>query len=443
MTDSVAVFIPGYRLTDSATGAPIVGATIAFYDAGTTNPKTVYSDSTLLTAIGTSVITDALGCPTSDGSTKTDVFVGTSPYKVVISNASAVVIETKDNRPGAVVSASSVNTAVTALFPVVTKSLNYTVLQADQNTTFKVNCTSGDVTLTLPSAVAGAVTATGNVSAAGWKIKVAHAGTANQVLLVVASGSGQTISEGSKSFGGGYALAVNGEDIEIASDGGNWLVSSHTAPFVKLAQGVIPITSRLATSPGSPVQGALYILTGTGGSWSTFSSSDIAQYTGVGWINFTPYTDCGWIAYNAADDRNYQFVNSAWVAQPLSTPATQTTMEAATAGTPVTADMQQFHPSAPKVWGQVTVSGGTPTMNGSYNMTSITDAGVGLLTITIATDFSSAAWAAAASIVDTTVQQTIRLSTQSAGATQAACEAVSGGSLRDPGGYFWSGMGDQ
>lgn len=384
MTDSVAVFPPGYRLTDSSTGEPISGATISFYNAGTTAPKTVYADKDLLTALGTSVTTDSLGCPTSDGSTKTDVFVGTEDYKITIADAADVVIETKDNRPGATVSASSSDVSVTATFPVVSKSANYSVLAADQNTTFAVNCSSGDVTLTLPSAV---------TVGTGWKIKVQHAGSANQALIAVASASGQTISEGSKSFGAGYALTLNGEDIEIASDGGNWRVASHTSPFIKVAQGIIPITSQVSTSPGSPVQGALYLLTGTGGSFSTFAANDIAQYTSVGWVNFTPYTDCGWRVYVADEDRDYQYVNSAWIAQPLSTPATQSTMEAATAGTPVTADMQQFHPASPKCWLEATVSGGTPTLAISYNITSISDVGTGILGVTIATDFSSSAFA--------------------------------------------------
>lgn len=58
----------------------------------------------------------------------------------------------------------------------------------------------------------------------------------------------------------------------------------------------------------------------------------------------------------------------------------------------VTPGVQQFHPSAAKFWAFVTVSGGTPTLAVSYNVTSITDTGLGQLTVTIGTDFSSANW---------------------------------------------------
>jgi len=452
MTDSVAVFPPGYRLTDSDTGAPISGATISFYDAGTTTPRTVYGTKDLdqdanPVELGTSVTTDALGRPTSDGTTPTDIFVGTSPYKVVIQDGDGVTIETKDNRPGAVVSASSVDVSVTATFPVVTKSANYTVLATDQNTTFAINCSSADVTLTLPSAV--------DVGD-GWKIKVQHAGSANQSLLAVKSGSGQIISEGSKSFGGAYALGLNGEDIEITSDGGNWRVSSHTTPFIKLAQGVIPITDRVSSPPGSPVQGALYILTGTSGDFSTFTSGDIVQYTGAGWINFTPYTDCGWIAYVADENLYYTYQDSAWVGGATASnvgmlrTATQSDQETATSTTVAVAPgTQQSHPGHPKVWGKTT-GGGSPALAASYNMTSITDVGTGSLSITIATDFSGANWCATVNwgnSGNSAVPRTTEVNSMTAGGAGLVCRYANNGSENgngaDPSEWYWSGLGDQ
>ena len=59
----------------------------------------------------------------------------------------------------------------------------------------------------------------------------------------------------------------------------------------------------------------------------------------------------------------------------------------------VTPGRQHFHASAAKCTGNVTVSGGTPTLQSSYNVTSITDTAVGNVLITIATDFSSANYA--------------------------------------------------
>lgn len=70
MADSTAVFPPGFRVTDSITGAALSGAVIRFYDAETTTPKIVYADSDLLTELGTSVTCDSLGYPTSNGTRK-------------------------------------------------------------------------------------------------------------------------------------------------------------------------------------------------------------------------------------------------------------------------------------------------------------------------------------------------------------------------------------
>jgi len=446
MADSKYVFAPGERLTDDATGAPLIGATIYFYDAGTTTPRTVYATADLdqgdnPASLGTSVVTDSLGYPTSDGSTRTLIYVGTAPYKLVIKDENDVTIVTHDNIPGAVVSASSVDVSVTATFPVVTKSLDYTVDADDQNSTFLVNCSSGDVTLTLPSA-------TDDDIPNGWKIKVQHAGSANQAIVQVKSGSSQNIYEGTKTYGGSsFALALNGEDCEITADGGNWRVSSHTLPFPKVS--IIPVVDRASTSPGTPQAGAFYLLTGVGGDFSTFTSGDIVQYTGAGWVNWTPPTDCGWIAYVQDENQYYTYQDSAWVAGATSSNAgmvkmaTQTLQEAASDNTvAVTPGTQQFHPSAVKVWGYA--DGGTsPSLSASYNMTSITDGGTGLLSINIATDFSGVNYASMINIsINSNAGMAAGTATHSAGQWSVGAWTYAN-NLSDPPSWSWMLAGDQ
>ena len=56
------------------------------------------------------------------------------------------------------------------------------------------------------------------------------------------------------------------------------------------------------------------------------------------------------------------------------------------------------HNGMAKFWADVSHSAATPTLSASYNVTSITDEGAGDLTITIATDFSSANWACVTTI---------------------------------------------
>lgn len=390
MADSIAVFSPGFRLTDSDTGAPISGAVIRFFDAGTTTPRTVYADQDLLTALGTSVTTDSLGYPTSSGTTKTIVYVDTASYKVTVEDSDAVVLATHDNVKGALdTTGFGGSGAVTASFPVVTKSLDYSVVAGDQNKLIAVNCSSGDVTLTLPSAVT-----VGN----GWAVRVQHAGSANQALL--ATVSSQTISEGAKSFGTSFALALDGEELLIISDGGNWRVTEHTNPHVKVGSLIMPIIDRVSAAPGTPVQGGLYLVSSA---YSTFSTGDIIQYTGASYIAFTPYTDCGWTVWVADEDLYYHFRGTAWLAESASDTmrgtieiAVQSEMETATDTVrAVPPGRQQFHPSACKCWGKFNGSG-TVSLDASYNTTSLTDNGTGKYTIAIATDMSSANYAALA-----------------------------------------------
>ena len=72
--------------------------------------------------------------------------------------------------------------------------------------------------------------------------------------------------------------------------------------------------------------------------------------------------------------------------------ATQAAVEAETnENTYVPPDLIKNSPGVAKVWGYVTYSGGTPTLaSPSYNVTSITDTGTGILTVTVDTDFADA-----------------------------------------------------
>lgn len=57
--------VPGLWPVFDANGDPVSGATILFYEPGTTTPKAVYSSSTLSTSLGTQLTTNAGGEPTT------------------------------------------------------------------------------------------------------------------------------------------------------------------------------------------------------------------------------------------------------------------------------------------------------------------------------------------------------------------------------------------
>jgi len=112
---------------------------------------------------------------------------------------------------------------------------------------------------------------------------------------------------------------------------------------------------------------------------------------------------------------------------------------------------QHFHPGHPKCWGKASVAGGTPTLNVSYNVTSITDTNTDQLTVTIANDFSTAHYAMQVSIEasTTTLSATttslavfIRNATLLAGSfIIQACE-FDVGAATDPSSWHWTGCGD-
>lgn len=439
MVDSVAVFPVGFRLTNNTTGAPLSGAVIKFFDAETTNPKTVYADKDLETALGTSVTTDSLGAPTSDGSTKTAVFLGTASYKIRIETSAGVLIEEKDNQVGAFVSGTGDGGDVVATRPVETKSLDYTILDADEGKIFVANTSGGDVIFTLPSAVT-----VGN----GWFCTIQHAGSANQA--VIATVSSQTLSSGATSYGAQFALAESGEEVTVVSNGGNWRLVGHVSPLLKRGQGVLTIVDRLGAAPGSPVEGALYISTGSA-TWGSTSvaNHDVVMHTYDGnYVKFTPPTDCGWVAFVQDEDEDYQFQDSSWVSKTASRAASQSDQETGTSTTKyVTPAVQHNHPSAAKFWAYVTVAAGTPTLQTSYNVTSITDSGAGLLTVTIGTDFSSVNWCCVGMAGPGSGNlPSVTANAQDAGSVQLRCQVVtgafSGTNNADPDWWNVIGFGD-
>lgn len=143
-------------------------------------------------------------------------------------------------------------------------------------------------------------------------------------------------------------------------------------------------------------------------------------------------------------------------AEIINRAATQAEQETGTAVDKiVTPGRQQYHPSACKCWGQASYSGGVPTLDVSYNMTSITDAGTGNLDVTIATDFSVDLYATLATSMNVAVgggnlieETSIESGSSTAGAiTLRHYVATAAGdttkAASDPINFNWAFFGDQ
>jgi hypothetical protein len=123
--------------------------------------------------------------------------------------------------------------------------------------------------------------------------------------------------------------------------------------------------------------------------------------------------------------------------------ATQAEQEAGTStAAAVTPGRQQYHPSAAKAWIKCDAAG---VIQASHNITSITDDGVGLITVTIGTDFSSASYAVVASNKDDSTADQARITNitaQLAGAFSAKTVNHTPAKV-DPVNWYFSCYGDQ
>lgn len=121
------------------------------------------------------------------------------------------------------------------------------------------------------------------------------------------------------------------------------------------------------------------------------------------------------------------------------TAATQAEMEAASSTTVfATPGRTQYHPGVAKCWGNFDWAGGT---NASHNITSTTDSGVGRVTVTIATDFSSAAWDCNVDVEYTAAQSPI-YNSQAAGTVELR-NYDAAGTIFDVTDISFAGHGDQ
>ena len=215
-------------------GDPLAGK-LCFYDAGTTDQRTVYKDSAGDTAWTQPITLDSAGRLT-DG-----IYVPTGAFKEVLRSADATdctdgtVIYTADSIPGAFdTSVFDIDYALPEQ-PVISKASDYTITTDDLGSVFNVNATGGNVTLTLPSAATagnGAIIAVRKVDS-----------SSNTAILSTVSS--QTIDVASTK-----TLTLQYQHVTIVSDGANWNTITGIAPttvtFAQLAAAAYSTDGTLA-----------------------------------------------------------------------------------------------------------------------------------------------------------------------------------------------------
>jgi hypothetical protein len=263
MTDSIQVLKPGWRALD-ANGDVLSGAVLKFFDAGTSNTRTVYSDYNISVSLGVTVTCDSGGYPTSNGTTKTEIYTGASRYKCRLETSGGTTVWEHDNVIGALdTSTFPTSAAPAAAFSA--KSADYTILEADNGTLFEFDSTAATRTATLPSAAT-----VGADFLVGVRKKVA----ANSVI--VASVSSQTIRHDVTTAATTFTMTGQGDYAWFQSDGANWIVRDlrlRVLPAGTAAQAPLKFTA--GTLLTTPEAGAL------GYDGKAFYSSYAASQRGV------------------------------------------------------------------------------------------------------------------------------------------------------------------
>lgn len=310
MTDSVNVFPPFWQFSD-ANGDPVSGGMIEFYAAGSSTPRTVYSDSGLTTAIGTTVYCDSAGYPvaSSASSTKVVVYTGTTAYKAVFKTASGTTLGTLDNIKGALDTSSYGVTTARPIGNVVAKAAtSWSASSSDgSGTLYNANCTGGSQAASLPDAVT-----VGN----GYMLGIRHDGQGSPDTVTYQTVSGQAIKEGhaSTTVTSG-TLTGYGQTVWLISDGAGWSVYAHV-PALSRKGELLQVTDRLTAAPASPVAGAVYLINGTpAGTWLALglAENNLVQASGIGtWTKLGIST--GMLVFVLDEEVNYQWTGSEWEA---------------------------------------------------------------------------------------------------------------------------------
>jgi len=176
---------------------------------------------------------------------------------------------------------------------------------------------------------------------------------------------------------------------------------------------------------------------------ATPAQGNINYHNGTNWVALAPGTSGQFLKTLGAAS------NPLWADNPAAV-ASKAEMEAASSLTVFsTPGREQYHPGVAKAWLHMTTSGGTVTLQDSYNVSSITDRGVGLYTAVWTTGFASAnyAWSGSLRHSGSTTAggptSTSAESDQVVGSLQFTSQLWTGGTIVDPARLSLIAWGDQ
>ena len=339
--------LSGQTLVDG-NGAPYAAAKAYFYETGTTTPKTTYSNAGLTSANANPVVADA------DGRFG-DIYLVAGRYKVVLATSADVTIDTLDpvDATSQLITASSL------------PGTTYPFLRVYNTTTGLVSRRSADNAswieegpvdalvngATVSEVLTGTATdkaVTPDALAGLWERGTDI--TAASTLSLPASGGGVFNVTGSVVTITGISSAQGGRTIKLRFAGAYPLTNNATT-FIIPGGSTTTASGDTCEAINEAAQGA------SGSNWRLFNYERASGSP----LNLTDFT------------------------------ASQAQIETGTS-TAVFASVgnMKYHDGVAKAWTTGT-HGGTPDSpgNDSYNVTSVSDTGVGIMTVNFTTSFSS------------------------------------------------------
>lgn len=288
-----------FALDDNAAALP--GALLYVYDAGTTTPRTIYSN-----AAGSATHTNPLVADAAGRFAAWFLNPAGGDYKITLKDADGVTIYTVDNLPVTPITATAETTPTAPSTPVESATSSFTLGVNDVSKVWNIDPTSGDVTVTLTAAT--------GVDDGLWAL-IRHKGTAGRVIIT--DGTPNKIRR---------VLDVPGESVVVVSDNVNWYTISEAGEVRLPAQGWVTCADYTTTPPSGPTAGTKYLA--AVGASSPWTEKRIYEANGVGgWTEFVP--EAGWCAYVQDENVLYVFNGSNWTAWTNVTAPTSSSLEVA------------------------------------------------------------------------------------------------------------------
>lgn len=391
------------RAYENSSGVPYALAKAYFYVTGTTTAQDTYTAAGLGVANANPVVAGADGV-------FGDIYLAAKRYKVVIKDADDNTLRTWDP-----IDATSQLIAASAA-----PSPTYPFLRYHNTTDGFVYRRNAADNAWINEGAVDSVGNTSSVTEVLTGTETAKFVTPDSLAAIWQRGSNITPSAGSVSLpstGGGVFNIAAGNFSAISTGQGG-----RTVTFVF---GGISVITHNATSLRLP--GAANITTAAN-DVAVFVNEAAADASGANWActSFVKYTGS---PVNIADQLGTQ-------AEAETNTSTTKTLSIANL---------KYHPAMTKCLAHVRYSAGTPTLNESLNVTSITDTNTGRLTITIATDFSSATYpyqcSSEAPSGGSELFTNVRTGTQAAGSIEITTQN-SGGVDTDPAVITFAAWGD-